>query len=130
MAVFGTDIEMSPYDSKRVPKWRYSVENFLKIYWKQKIILIGQINGSKLCFVLCLMSAVKLFGVKNLMCSYESPWNEDAKIGIGSVSSSNTSRENEQNAFPELPWIHWCEPNCRYYQNTYLRKIFGTFFKE
>ena len=34
------------------------------------------------------------------MCSYESPWNEDAKIGIGSVSSSNTSRENEQNAFP------------------------------
>ena len=32
-----------------------------------------------------------------MMCSYESPWNE---IGIGFVSSSNTSRENQQNAFP------------------------------
>ena len=37
------------------------------------------------------------------MCSYEIPWNEDAKIGIWFVSSSNTSRENRQNAFPKKP---------------------------
>ena len=31
--------------------------------------------------------------------SSESPWNEDAKIGIGLISNSNTSRENQQNVF-------------------------------
>ena len=31
------------------------------------------------------------------MSSCESSWNEDVKIGIGFVSSSNTSRENQQN---------------------------------
>ena len=33
----------------------------------------------------------------NLMSSCESSWNEDVKIGIGFVSSSNTCRENQQN---------------------------------
>ena len=33
---------------------------------------------------------------ENLNCSSESPWNEDAKIGIGLISSSNTSQENQQ----------------------------------
>ena len=33
------------------------------------------------------------------MGSCESTWNEDAKVGIEFVSSSNTSRENQQNAF-------------------------------
>ena len=36
---------------------------------------------------------------KILMGSSESSWNEDTKIGIGFVSSLNTSRENEENAF-------------------------------
>ena len=45
------------------------------------------------------MSAVELVGVKNLTGSFESPWNEDAKVGIGLICSSNTSRENQQNIF-------------------------------
>ena len=36
------------------------------------------------------------------MGSCESSWNEDAKIGIGFVSSSNTSRENEENVFTKM----------------------------
>ena len=36
-----------------------------------------------------------------MISSFESSWNEDAKIGIGFVSSLNTSRENRQNAFPK-----------------------------
>ena len=43
---------------------------------------------------------------ENLTCSCESSWNENAKIGIGFVCSSNTSRENEQNALPKYAWIH------------------------
>ena len=43
---------------------------------------------------------------ENLICSSESPWNEDAKIGIGLISSSNTSRENQQNVFTKKAWIH------------------------
>ena len=54
----------------------------------------------------CLMSASTAGGSKNLIDSYESSWNEDAKIGIGFVSSSNTSRENQQNDFPKKHWIH------------------------
>ena len=38
--------------------------------------------------------------------SFESPWNEDAKIGIGLICSSNTSREKQQNAFTKKAWIH------------------------
>ena len=38
---------------------------------------------------------------ENLICPAKSPWNEDAKIGIGLVSSSNTSGENQQNNFPK-----------------------------
>ena len=38
---------------------------------------------------------------ENLTCSSESPWNEDAKIGIGLISSSNTSRENQQIFLPK-----------------------------
>ena len=38
---------------------------------------------------------------ENLTCSSESPWNEDEKIGIGLISSSNTFGENQQNAFPK-----------------------------
>ena len=34
---------------------------------------------------------------------FESSWSEDAKIGIGFVSSSNTSQENQQNAFLNNP---------------------------
>ena len=49
---------------------------------------------------------------KNLIYSCERSWIEDAKICIGFVCSSNTSRENQQNAFPKKPWILWCEPNC------------------
>ena len=33
---------------------------------------------------------------ENLTYLSEIPWNEDAKIGIGLISSSNTSRENQQ----------------------------------
>ena len=36
---------------------------------------------------------------ENLTCLSESTWNEDAKIGIELISSSNTSRENQQNDF-------------------------------
>ena len=28
VAVFGTDIDVSPYESKQVPKWRYLMETF------------------------------------------------------------------------------------------------------
>ena len=70
---------------------------------KAKIFLIGQINGSKLCFVLCQLLS---WSEQNLIDSCESSWNEDAKIGIGFVSSSNTSRENQQNDFPKKHWIH------------------------
>ena len=52
VAVFWTNIEMYPYDSKRVLKWRYLVD-FFYISQKQHFFLIGQINGSKSCFVLC-----------------------------------------------------------------------------
>ena len=38
---------------------------------------------------------------ENLACSSECPWNEDAKIGIRLISSSNTSRENQQNVLPK-----------------------------
>ena len=38
---------------------------------------------------------------KNVIGSWESSSNEDAKIGIGFVFSSNTSRENQQTAFPK-----------------------------
>ena len=38
---------------------------------------------------------------KNLIGPCGRFWYEDAKIGIGFVSSSRTSRENEQNAFPK-----------------------------
>ena len=40
---------------------------------------------------------------KNLIDSCESSWNKDTKIGIGFVSSANTSRENPQNAFLNNP---------------------------
>ena len=53
----------------------------------------------------CLMSGL-VRRSKNLICSCESSWNEDAKIGIGFVSSPNTSRENQQNTFLKQPWIH------------------------
>ena len=43
----------------------------------------------------CLMSPVELVGLKKLMGFCESSRNEDAKIGIGCFSSSNTSRENQ-----------------------------------
>ena len=49
----------------------------------------------------CLRSASTAGGSKNLIDSYESSWNEDAKIGIGFVSSSNTSQGNQQNGFPK-----------------------------
>ena len=55
VAVFRTNIEMSLDYSKEVPKWRYLVEKKFKIFQKQNIFLIGQINDSKLCFVLCLL---------------------------------------------------------------------------
>ena len=38
-----------------------------------------------------------------MLGSCESSSNEDAKIGIGFVFSSNTSRGNEQKAFPNNP---------------------------
>ena len=46
---------------------------------------------------------------KNLIDLYKSSWNEDAKIGIGFVSSWNSCRENQPNAFSKKPCIHWCE---------------------
>ena len=65
---------------------------------------------------------------ENLNCSSESPWNEDAKIGIGLISSSNTSQENQQNDFLKQPWIHWCVVNCS--SLTALSMIhFGWFYK-
>ena len=53
VAVFGTNIEMSPDESKQLPKWRYLMEKKFKIFQKQKRFYIGQINSSKSCFVLC-----------------------------------------------------------------------------
>ena len=50
---FGTNIEMSLHETKQLPKWRYLVEKNFKIFQKQKFFSIGQINGSKSCFVLC-----------------------------------------------------------------------------
>ena len=38
VAVFGTNIEMSPYDSKRVPKWRYLVEKNIKHFHSYSIV--------------------------------------------------------------------------------------------
>ena len=49
---------------------------------------------------------------ENLIGSSESPWNEDAKIGIGLTCSLNTSREKFQNVFTKKAWIHWCVANC------------------
>ena len=49
---------------------------------------------------------------ENLTCSSERPWNEYAKICNGLISSSNTSRENQQNVFTKKAWIHWCVANC------------------
>ena len=73
------------------------MEKNFKISQKQTFFLIGQINGSKSCSV---------YGSKNLIDLCESSWNENAKIGIGFVSSSNTSRENRRNAFSKKTWIH------------------------
>ena len=36
---------------------------------------------------------------KNLICPSESPFKEEAKIGIGLISSSNNFRENQQKVF-------------------------------
>ena len=41
VAVFGTNIEMSPYESKQVPKCRYLVEKIFKISQKQNFFPIG-----------------------------------------------------------------------------------------
>ena len=49
---------------------------------------------------------------ENLIDPSESPWNEDAKIGIGLISRSNTSRENEKNVFTKNPWIHNIDAIC------------------
>ena len=59
-----------------------------------------------LSYVSCWIS-----GSKNLIGSGESSWNEDAKIGIGFVSSSITSRENRQNAFSKksMDSLMWTE---------------------
>ena len=54
---------------------------------------------------------------ENLTCSSESPWNEDAKIDIGLIFSSNTSRANQQNVFTKKAWIHWCVANCNTLSN-------------
>ena len=75
------------------------MEKKVKKFQKLKCFLFGKIKGSKSCFVLCQL--LTFFGVKNLTCSCESSWNEDAKIGIGFVCSSTASRENEQNTFPK-----------------------------
>ena len=41
------------YDSKQEPKWRFLVEKNFIISQQQIFFPIGQINGSKSCFVLC-----------------------------------------------------------------------------
>ena len=61
VAVFGNNIEIFLNESKQLPKWRYLVEKKFKIFQKQKFFSIGQIDGSKSCFVL--LSAVELVGV-------------------------------------------------------------------
>ena len=38
---------------------------------------------------------------EDLTSSSESPWNEGAKIGLGLISSSNTTRENEEIFLPK-----------------------------
>ena len=53
VANFGTNIEMSPHETKQLPKLIYLVEFFFKIFQKQKMFSIVQINESKTCFVLC-----------------------------------------------------------------------------
>ena len=42
---------------------------------------------------------------ETLICPYESPLNEDEKIGIGLVCRSNTFRENQQKKFTKKAWI-------------------------
>ena len=66
-----------------------------KIFQKQKSFSISQIHGSKSCFVLFQL----LIESKNLMGSCESSWNDESKIGILFVSTSNTFRENEKKCF-------------------------------
>ena len=99
VAVFWTNIEISLYDSKQAPKWRYLVDIFFETSQQQKFILIGKKISLKSCFSYfsCWISRSK-----NLISSCESSWNENAKIGIWFVCSSNTSWENQQNAFIDL----------------------------
>ena len=61
MAVFGINIEMSPYESKQVPKRRYLVGKNFKNFQKHFFFLVGH---KWLQIMSTLMSAVDLVGVK------------------------------------------------------------------
>ena len=83
--------------SKRNSKFLKGKEVLFSVKWWLKIMF-------------CLMSAVSLVGVKIWLVHLKA-WNEDAKIGIRLISSSNTSRENHQNIFykKSLDLLMCCE---------------------
>ena len=103
---------MSFDGSKQVTIGTNFVEKNFKISQRQESFIISQIIGSKSCF-----SNVSCWAGRseNLTCLSESPWNEDAKIGIGLISISNTSRENQQNVFTKKACIHWYVANCTFH---------------
>ena len=53
VAVFGTNIDISPHESKKQPIIKIFGGKKFKIFQKKKKNSMGQINGSKSCFVLC-----------------------------------------------------------------------------
>ena len=99
---------MSLYGSKQVPKWRSSIGKKNLNFLKSKIFPIVQINASKSWFVLCQLRSWSKQKSDMLMWKLLE-WG--CKIGIGFVSSSNTSRENQQNAIPKknLDSFMWSE---------------------
>ena len=58
VAVFWTNIEMSPQETKQLPKWRYLVEKKFQNFSKAKIFFNRSNKWLKIMF--CIVSAVEL----------------------------------------------------------------------
>ena len=61
VAVFGTNIEMCPHETKQLPKSRYLVKKKIQNFSKAKMFFNRSNKLLKIMF--CLMSAVELVGV-------------------------------------------------------------------
>ena len=84
VAVFGSNSEMYFDGSKQVPIWTYLYQKKFKIP-ERKIVLLSvkeMVQNHVLSNVSCWVGRSE-----NLICPSKSPWNEDAKIGIGLICS-------------------------------------------